>query len=173
MAYSRRILAMTLLLLFALGSSAFAAVAPGYEYVPGQIIVKFKDGVPGAEKSNLFSSVAGVKLRDFKQIKAEHWQVTGRIEDIVSRLEDDPRVEYAQPNYVLYALEIPNDTRFGDLWGMNNDGDFTDPSGNVAVADADIDAVEAWDVYTGSSSVLVAVIDSGVDYTHPDLAAKG
>ncbi|MCB1182089.1 S8 family serine peptidase [bacterium] len=172
MAYSRRILAMTLLLLFALGSSAFAAVAPGYEYVPGQIIVKFKDGVPGAEKSNLFSSVAGVKLRDFKQIKAEHWQVTGRIEDIVSRLEDDPRVEYAQPNYVLYALEIPNDTRFGDLWGMNNDGDFTDPSGNVAVADADIDAVEAWDVYTGSSSVLVAVIDSGVDYTHPDLAAN-
>jgi hypothetical protein len=80
-------------------------------------------------------------------------------------------VEYAEPNYLLYALETPTDPRFGDLWGLNNTGQLDD-GGNAGTPDADIDAVEAWDVFTGSSSVVVAVIDTGVDYTHPDLAAN-
>ena len=76
--------------------------------------------------------------------------------------------EYVQPNYVLQAADfeaevvIPNDTRFPTLWGLNNTGQ----SGGTV--DADIDAPEAWDVSTGAG-VVVGIIDSGVDYNHPDL----
>ena len=70
---------------------------------------------------------------------------------------------YVEPDYVGHAEAVPDDTDFGQLWGMNNTGQ----SGGTL--DADIDAPEAWDLNTGSSSVVVGVIDTGVDYTHPDL----
>src|SRR5262245_26765382 len=79
-------------------------------------------------------------------------------------------VRYFEPNYIRRATVIPNDTQFGQLWGMNNTGQTV--SGQTGIADADIDAVEAWDVSTGSSSIVVGVIDTGVDYNHPDLAAN-
>lgn len=60
----------------------------------------------------------------------------------------------------------PNDPRFGELWGLHNVGQA---GGTV---DADIDALGAWDITTGSSEVVVAVIDTGVDYNHQDLAAN-
>ena len=69
-----------------------------------------------------------------------------------------------EPNFIVSVDAVPNDSDFGELWGLNNTGQ------NGGVIDADIDAVEAWDISTGSSDVLVAVIDTGVDYTHPDLA---
>ncbi|MCI0377016.1 MAG: S8 family serine peptidase [Gemmataceae bacterium] len=72
-------------------------------------------------------------------------------------------VAYAEPDYFVHAAVIPNDTSFGSLYGLNNTGQ----SGGVV--DADIDAPEAWDVTTGSAKVVVGVIDTGVDYQHPDL----
>src|SRR5262245_56688960 len=81
-----------------------------------------------------------------------------------------PGVRYAEPNYVYRRQLTPNDASFGSLWGMNNTGQTI--QGQVGVADADIDAVQAWDVSTGSSSIVVGVIDTGVDYNHPDLAAN-
>ncbi|MEN6308588.1 MAG: S8 family serine peptidase [Anaerohalosphaeraceae bacterium] len=73
-------------------------------------------------------------------------------------------VLYAQPDYRLHATgTYPNDPRFSEQWGLHN-------LGTTGVVDADIDAPEGWDIHTGDSSVIVAVIDSGVDYTHADLA---
>jgi len=73
-----------------------------------------------------------------------------------------------EPNFAVYAEAVaPNDTYYSPhQWGLNNTGQ------DGGKADADIDAPEAWDVTTGSSSVVVAVVDSGVQYTHPDLAAN-
>ncbi len=68
-----------------------------------------------------------------------------------------------EPNFIVNVDSVPNDSDFGDQWGLNNTGQ------NGGLIDADIDAVEAWDISTGNSDVLVAVIDTGVDYTHPDL----
>src|SRR5439155_7881105 len=75
-------------------------------------------------------------------------------------------VEYAEPNYIVSALVSPNDPSFSSLWGLLNTGQSGGTPG------ADIDATRAWDLTTGSNSVVVGVIDTGVDYTHPDLASN-
>ena len=72
------------------------------------------------------------------------------------------------PNYLVRAAGIPNDSRFGEQWGLHNTGQTV--RGTTGTADADIDAPEAWNVTTGSPAVTVAVLDSGVAYDHPDLA---
>lgn len=83
--------------------------------------------------------------------------------DAVESLRGDALVEYAEPDYTVTAAVLPNDPFFGNLWGMHNTGQ------TGGTADADVDAPAAWDTVTGSPMV-VGLIDSGVDYTHPDLA---
>ncbi len=86
--------------------------------------------------------------------------------EIMARLKRDPDVKAVSFNYRRRLLQIyPNDPLFNELWGLNNTGQ------GGGTPDADIDAPEAWDVSTGSTGV-VAVVDTGVDYTHEDLAAN-
>jgi subtilisin family serine protease/subtilisin-like proprotein convertase family protein len=88
------------------------------------------------------------------------------VETGLAALRSNPFVLYAEPNYRVQALLIPNDPRFGELYGLHNTGQ----SGGLV--DADIDGPEAWDNHVGSGNTIVAVIDTGVDYNHPDLAAN-
>lgn len=88
------------------------------------------------------------------------------VEQAVQMLNDDPSVLYAEPDYVCSIDLTPDDTNFSSLWALHNTGQ----SGGTV--DADIDAPEAWDITTGDPSIVVAVIDTGVDYTHLDLAAN-
>jgi len=74
----------------------------------------------------------------------------------------NPQVEYAEPNYLYYHCMMPNDTLFGQQWALHNTGQ------TGGAYDADIDAPEAWDIETGDPNVVIAVIDTGVDYTNPD-----
>ncbi|MDW8343729.1 MAG: S8 family serine peptidase [Verrucomicrobiae bacterium] len=91
-----------------------------------------------------------------------------RVEAIIQQLRDTGLFEYVEPDYEVRLLAMPNDPRFADgsLWGLHNTGQ------NGGTADADIDAPEAWDVRTDADSVIVGVLDTGIDYTHPDLAAN-
>ena len=73
-----------------------------------------------------------------------------------------PNVAYAEPNYLVQSTSLPDDPSFGQLWALQN----------VASTGADIGAVAAWDVSTGSPANVIAVIDTGMDYTHQDLAAN-
>ena len=74
-------------------------------------------------------------------------------------------IAFAEPDYIVHVAEtVPDDARFDALWGMHNTGQ------TGGAEDADIDAVEAWDQFRGSRRVLVGVIDTGVDRSHPDLA---
>lgn len=78
-------------------------------------------------------------------------------------------VKYAEPDYIVHATQVyPNDPRFqdGTLWGLDNTGQ------NGGTADADIDAPEGWEHRNSANNVIVAVIDTGVRYTHEDLAAN-
>jgi subtilisin family serine protease len=71
-----------------------------------------------------------------------------------------------EPDRMVSRDAVPNDPSFSRLWGLNNTGQ------TGGVADADVDAVEAWDTTTGSRSVVVAVVDTGIDYRHVDLAGN-
>jgi subtilisin family serine protease len=86
---------------------------------------------------------------------------------MLQQMERLPEVESVSPNFKRHILDTtPNDTLFVDLWGLHNTGQ------NGGTPDVDIDAPAAWDITTGSSSVIVAVIDTGIDYNHPDLMAN-
>jgi serine protease len=88
------------------------------------------------------------------------------VEAALAALRKDPAVLYAEPNYRLHATGIPNDPRFPQLYNMHNTGQ------TGGTRDADVDAPEAWNLTTGSRNVVVAVVDSGIDYHHEDLAAN-
>lgn len=151
-------------------------MAGSSDYKPGELIVRFGAKVNGkqrsiSEKTQILSSLG------ISEIKREYELVPGltviklpagmMVEEALVEFNNTEGILYAQPNYRVYAdATLPNDTRFNDLWGMHNTGQT---GGTV---DADIDAPEAWDIGTGSSEIIVAVIDSGVDYTHIDLAAN-
>ncbi|HJQ71447.1 MAG TPA: S8 family serine peptidase [Blastocatellia bacterium] len=88
---------------------------------------------------------------------------------LIRELSASDQVEYAHPNYrVKPGSVIPDDPVFGEQWGLRNLGNVVD--NNVATPEADIKAVQAWEITTGNPDLIVAVSDSGIDITHPDLA---
>ncbi len=87
---------------------------------------------------------------------------------LAAELAQDPRVAWAEPNAEVRAYVVPDDPSFGLQWGLRNTGQ--EIFGVAGVEGADIDAPTAWDLTTGSSAVRVAVVDTGVDVLHPDLA---
>ena len=192
-------------------------------YVPGEIIIKFKEDVSEialdvAEGRKSFKSVSkteklgklnakykvkkieriikglrGIKnrrgfLEHVKGMRAKHVrEKMGKpredkipdlhniyllkvnkdtdVEAICDEYKQDPNVEYAEPNYIAYTAEtFPNDPDFSQQWGLHN----TSQTGGTV--DADIDGPEAWDSETGDPDVVIAVVDTGVDWDHPDLA---
>lgn len=145
----------------------------GYKY--DEILVRFtrkkdKTKLEKHEKNRILSDKkCGSIKKDFRRVSdlAVVKLPQGRnVYEAIKELRKSKEILYAEPNYKLTFLNtVPNDPMFGDLWGLHNTGQ----SGGLE--DADINSPEAWDIAT-ESGVLVAVIDSGVDYTHPDLAAN-
>ena len=135
-----------------------------YDHSPGEVLVKFKKGVKAAEKkrfhdevdAEVLATIPKLGVRRVKSLKGES------TEELIRRYRQNPFVEYVEPNIIYYARLTPDDPSFGDLWGLHNTGQLG------GTADADIDALEAWDTQIGSGSVIVAVIDTGVDYNHED-----
>lgn len=136
-------------------------------YVPGEILLKFKPKAASADRARVRSKVSGKRMRAFRG-GAEHWKLAGSltVEEAVERSRADADVEFAEPNYIVTADNAPDDVLYPYLWNLNNVGQTGGTPG------ADISAQNAWDITTGSSNVLVGVIDSGIDYNHPDLAAN-
>jgi len=146
---------------------ALQAGAERLPYQPGVVLVKFKQ--PYAERvDRTLAAEMGLSLQYRSRIGVYVTRV-GTAETVpqaAARVSKDPRVVYAEPNYRIEFFNTPDDPRFAEQWGSDNTGQ------TGGSADADIDAVEAWDISIGSPSVVVAVLDTGVDYTHPDLVAN-
>jgi len=124
-------------------------------YVPGQVVVRFRENAdPLTRKAALSTeSAATVKRLVLPGLQLVH--VRGSVPDAVASLRGNPAVAYAEPNYLYHADAVPNDPRYGQLWGL-----------------ARIKAPAAWNVTTGSPSVTVGVVDSGIATDHLDLAAN-
>lgn len=105
--------------------------------------------------------------------------VTGDVsmEQLLTDLAANPAVQYAEPNFIYHTMDLtedpvkavmPNDPNFSNNWGLLNIGQ-KDAKGQEGLSGSDIGATKAWNFGTGSKDIVVAVIDTGVDYNHPDL----
>jgi subtilisin family serine protease len=151
-------------------------------YVPGQVIVGYRKHTSRAEVARVHGRVPARVKQSFTSLRMELVKLAPglSVRQAMRRYEQDPAVAFAEPNYLRTPDFTPTDNLFADLWGLNNtaqshpvadfDGDAT-ATPSSGKLDADIDAPEAWDTQQGSGTV-VAVIDTGVDITHPDLATQ-
>lgn len=136
------------------------------KYVPHQITVLFFDTASKEEIEQLINQLNATVISKNPYFP---FYVLGLPEtmDVIEAqnfLNESPIVNVSLPNYIMFTAAIPNDPYFNYLWGMNNTGQ------TGGKPDADIDAPEAWDITRGSNNIVIAVIDTGVDYNHPDLS---
>jgi len=127
------------------------------DYVPGEIIVKLKGEHISTFSQKPFKKNKLLGVRKFRIPQDDN------VEKWIEAYKNDPNVEYAEPNYI-YKIQAtyPNDPKFqdGSEWALNQ------------ITDSDIDAPEAWDMERGNGRVVVAIVDTGVDWNHPDLEAN-
>lgn len=151
-----------------IGPEVAAQDGPRPVYAPGEVLVKFRPQAASADIASVKSQLRLDTLKIFKRITVHHLKIRSNltVEQAISRLRQSPFVEYAEANYYRYVNAVPNDPRYPEMWGLNNTGQTGGTPG------ADIDAQAGWNITTGSSNVVVALIDSGTDVNHQDLAAN-
>ena len=160
------------------------------EHKPGELLLRTRPGFSlGGDNGSVVDSLGAQVLESFDTPGGIHKSETGEflhlklpagvsVEQAMAKLADDPRVEFSAPNTVYKLDEFQmnqnpapvDDPDMSKLWGLNNEGQ------TGGKADADIDAPEAWQIHSGRTQSqggpIVAVIDTGVDYNHPDLQAN-
>ena len=139
-----------------------------------EVIIKFKEGMKNSKEfkellqKRLGETAPAIKTYNRIEIGHLHAQNhdTKSLEDILKSPEFAPYVENVAPNTIMH-LSTTNDTDYNSLWAIENTAQSV--NGTTGVADADMDVAEAWTKTTGTQDVVVAVLDTGVDYTHSDL----
>ncbi|SFD70049.1 S8 family serine peptidase [Pseudoalteromonas denitrificans] len=171
--------ALSLALIPALANASVEINTPSQPaYKHDSVIVVYKEGSTASKRRSVRDLVLA-KISDINNDEVDDKYkniLNGRmanykldkisVKDALNKIRQDSAVLYAEPDYIVTASAMPDDSSFAELWGMHNTGQ------TGGVDDADIDAPEAWDISTGSRDVVVGVIDTGVDHSHPDLAAN-
>ncbi len=138
--------------------SAAEPPTPAGDFKAGELLVKFETGMTFSATENLLSRYQATQIRILYRSDVQLWQVpAGKELEIIASLNANPAVAYAEPNYLYHAFDtIPNDPHFfGKQW-----------------AHTKIQSPAAWDITTGSNAITIAIIDTGIDEGHPDLASK-
>lgn len=138
-------------------------------YAPDAVIVKFRPSANASNKARARGLVNAVANRQFKIVKGLEKLKLKKgqsVNQAVNRLKKLPFVEYAEPDYLVQ--KATNDEFYGLVYAIENTGQ--DIRGVAGTPDADMDVVEAWTIQTGDPNLIIAVIDEGVQWDHPDLA---
>jgi subtilisin family serine protease len=134
------------------------------EAVPGQLVVGFKPTATDQQQEKAVKKAGGTIADKIDSIDGALVSVDpGEVDSAAQELARQRTVQYVEPNYVVHSNRLPDDHLFGEQWALHNVGQ------NGGTAGADIHATDAWELTTGAN-VTVAVIDTGVDYTHGDLS---
>jgi subtilisin family serine protease len=157
------------------------------EFRSDRLIVKPNLGAASSEISALQAQIGVTKVTTAEQFGIQIWDIApgNNVEQIVSAYENDSRFEYIELDYTIRLDDVkttsptdedlaaitpqittPNDPYYPQLWGLNNTGQ------TGGTPDADIDAPEAWDIRRESPDTVIGVLDTGVDYNHPDLVGN-
>jgi subtilisin family serine protease len=136
---------------------------------PG-VIVRFESGTDAAERAaaRRAADVESPERLPGPGLEVVQPEPGVTVKESVAALERSPDVVYAEPDAARRGFATPDDRFFGLQWALRNTGQSV--GGTAGTAGADIGAEAAWDVTTGAPGVVVAVVDSGVDVAHPDLA---
>jgi subtilisin family serine protease len=144
------------------------------DHFPGEVLVKFR------AEATVLGVEQALAARPGQRLIAEGLHRVGirpgeTVEQVILELEALPEIEYAEPDYLrrVQQLSPPNDPFFGSQWALHNTGQTLPvPQGFPGQPGADISALEAWTITTGSHDVVVAVVDTGIDRNHPELSAN-
>lgn len=178
-----------------LSSSAFAKMATEMPHVQGEVLVKVKPGFMG--KFLAKKSLLGAEVKKTLNLVSGQYillKTNDSTDSLLKGLKNLNEVAFAEPNFIYKTIGTvptlqslisktmtekfspiaPTDAQYGKLWGLNNtganepakDGSYSSTRG---LAGSDIDAEKAWGITKGSKRIVVAVIDTGIDYNHPDL----
>ncbi len=142
--------------------------------VPGEYIVQLKKNKMTRMSTKQIELTLNSKIKSTifgQSIVVIQKPVFENPEAVIESLKKNELVEIVEPNYIYKINKISNDPLFEKLWGLSNVGQ-KDPAGQTGVAGVDINVEKAWDIQTGSADTVVAVIDTGIDFNHPDLKSN-
>jgi len=162
---------------FILVNAANTYSSRGMQYVSDQVLVKFKPSVTEEMREAAIASYQSTTLKRISGIDVYHLQIPEdvSVEEMLYLLEQNPDVEYAEPNYLRRIAQVtPNDQFFVNQYALYNPGGVFGPpsSPQSGTNRADIKAREGWEETWGSDSVIIAILDTGADFNHPDLDDK-
>ena len=127
------------------------------DFVPGRLLVKFKENMVTATTAKVLTEYGMTYVSHLYASPVQLLQVpVGQELALMKQLNADPRVDYAEPDYIYRAFGAPNDPKYSKQWAHTER----------------LQSAAAWDITTGSNAVIIAVIDTGIDETHPDLKEK-
>lgn len=145
-----------LVILGAFLSFPYFGAAQNSPYVPGELLIAPKAGVSDADLENQYKAHGGQKIKTLPQIRVHHIKVPAHaLEKIEAALTKNPKVEFVEKNFLAEPNMVPIDPLYTSQWHLQR-----------------ISAPSGWDIAIGSSNIVIAVLDTGIDTNHPDLTNK-